>query len=296
MEGVMLRNRNEMVVACRRSQGDISIHREEISTLARRFPFLRWPLLRGIVAFVEALSVGIKALNISTATVLEEEGEEMHPIHMALTMVVALAMAVGLFFLLPTFLANFLPPLHPFYANLVEGLFRILIFVSYILLISRWGDIKRFFAYHGAEHKAIYCFEAGHDLTVENAHGFSIRHPRCGTSFLLIVMMVSILLFTFFGWPGLWQRFLIRIVLLPVVAAFSYELIRITSQTNFKPVKLLALPGLWLQHLTTREPDHTQMEVALEALRQLEKEPAAEAENEEESLTEPETELEPEMS
>ncbi len=269
MEGVMLRNRNEMVVACRKSQGDISIHREEISTLTRRYPFLRWPLIRGVVAFVEALSVGIKALNISTASVLEEEGEEMHPVHTALTIAVALILAVGLFFLLPTFLANYVPSMHPIFSNLLEGLVRIFIFIAYIFLISRWGEIQRFFAYHGAEHKAIYCYEAGKSLSVENAAGFSIRHPRCGTSFMLIVMIVSILLFSFFGWPGLWQRFLIRIALLPLVAAISYELIRLTSQARFKPLKILALPGLCLQYLTTREPDNSQMEVALEALRNL---------------------------
>ncbi len=269
MEGVMMRDRGEMVIACRKDRGDISVHREEVSKLASRFPFLRWPLLRGIVAFIEALTVGIKALNISTAEVLEEEGEEVHPLYTVFTVALGLALGVGLFFLLPTLLANYLPAPSALVSNLLEGLLRIGIFISYIYLISRWGEIQRFFAYHGAEHKAIYCYEAGKDLKVENASLFSTKHPRCGTSFLLIVMIVSILLFSLFGWPGLWERFLIRLALLPAVAAVAYELIRLTSQSSWKPLRALALPGVWLQHLTTREPDGSQLEVALEALRNL---------------------------
>jgi len=269
MEGIMLRNQEQMVVACRKSQGDIAVHREEISTTPRRYSFLRWPLFRGIVAFVEALTIGIKSLNISAALAFEEEGEEMHPLHTVFIIAMGLMLGIGLFFLLPTYLANFLPEISALFSNLVEGLLRIFVFLSYIFLISRWGEIQRIFAYHGAEHKVIHCFEAGKELNVENALRFSTKHPRCGTSFLLVVMIVSILLFTFFGWPGLWQRFLIRICLLPVVAAVSYELIRLTSKTSFGPLKLLSLPGLWLQHLSTREPDRSQLEVALEALRNL---------------------------
>ncbi len=269
LEGVMMRSQNEMVIACRNPGGEIVIHREEVSTLARRYPFLRWPFLRGVVAFVEALSLGIKALNISTETALEEEGEDLPPAYTILTVVLGLALGVALFFLLPTYIANFLPEINPVAANLVEGFLRILIFISYIFLISRWGEIKRFFAYHGAEHKAIFCFEDGRSLEVNNTLDFDTRHPRCGTSFLLIVMLVSVILFSFFGWPGIWERFLIRICMLPVVAAVAYELIRLTARASFKPLKVLSLPGLWLQYLTTREPDASQLEVALEAVKSL---------------------------
>ncbi len=269
MEGVMMRNRQEMVIACRRSGGDITTHREEVSTLAQRYPFLRWPFIRGIVAFIEALTLGVKVLNISTEKVLEEEGETLSPVQTFFTVSTAIVLAVALFFLLPTFISNFIPSTGAVVSNLVEGLLRIFIFVSYVVAISQWGEIKRFFEYHGAEHKAIFCYEAGQELSVENAAGFSCRHPRCGTSFILIVLLVSILLFSFFGWPSLWERLLIRILMLPLVAALAYELIRLTAQSSFKPLKALALPGLWLQRLTTREPDHLQLEVALKALKNL---------------------------
>lgn len=275
LEGVMMRNRESMVVACRDSDGTIRITRRKISPLADRYPFLGWFFIRGIVTFFESLVLGVRALNISTEQALESEGEEMSPVHTFISVFLGIALGVGLFFLLPTFLIRFLPDILPALSdyhillNLGEGLLRIAIFVSYILLVSLWSEIKIFFAYHGAEHKAIHCFEAGEELTSEKAGRHSVLHPRCGTSYLLIVMIISILLFSFFGWPSLWLRLIIRLALLPVIAGLAYEAIRWTANSRFRPVKYLTYPGLWLQKLTTGEPDQSQLEVALTSLKNL---------------------------
>jgi len=273
MEGVMMRNRSNMVVACRDPEGTIKTKRQKLSPLAVKYPFLGFFFVRGIITFFESLIVGIRALNISTEQLLESEGEEMTPFFTFLSVFLGLAMAILLFFLFPTYLIKFLPELFPpiqdyhILLNLLEGILRVGIFISYILVISRWNEIKGFFAYHGAEHKAINCYEAGEALEIENAGKYSTQHTRCGTSYLLIVMIVSILIFSFFGWPTLGQRFLIRLVLLPVIAGLAYEAIRWTAQSNRKWVKFISYPGLWLQKLTTREPDQKQLEVALVSLK-----------------------------
>ena len=282
MEGVMMRNRNQMAIACRKPEGEIKVIKETLQPLAERYPFLGWFFFRGVIVLFESLLWGVKALNISTEQVLESEGEEMSPAFTFISVFLGLAFAVLLFFLLPTYLIRFLPAAVPALQdqyvtlNLLEGLLRITIFVSYIAAISQWGEIKTFFAYHGAEHKAIHCYEAGEELVPENAERYSIQHPRCGTSYLLIVLAVSILVFSLFGWPTLWQRFLIRLILLPVIAGLAYEFIRWTANSRLRGVNYLALPGLWLQKLTTREPEPHQVEVALASLKSvLEEEKAA---------------------
>ncbi len=285
MEGVMMRNRSNMVVACRDPEGAIKTMRQKLSPLAERYPFLGLFFVRGIITFVESLVVGIRALNISTEQLLESEGEEMTPFFTFLSVFLGLAMAILLFFLFPTYLIRFLPELFPsiqdyhVLLNLSEGVLRVGIFVFYILVISRWNEIKGFFAYHGAEHKAINCYEGGEALEVENADKYSTQHARCGTSYLLVVMIVSILVFSFFGWPTLGQRVLIRLVLLPVIAGLAYEAIRWTAQSRVKWVKFISYPGLWLQKLTTREPDRKQLEVALVSLKSIlnEEEPPEQA-------------------
>ncbi len=267
LEGVMMRCQDRFVVACRRSDNSISIIAEKKVPLAKRFPPLGWPILRGAVSFFESLILGVHAINLSAAEVLQKEGEEMQGWQTLLVVFLGLALGVGLFFILPTWLAGFLPPLHPALLNLAEGLLRLAIFLAYLFLITRWSEMRRFFAYHGAEHKAIFCYEAGDPLDVGKAQQFSTRCPRCGTSFLLIVMVVSIFLFSLFGWLPLWQRIAVRLLLLPLVAGLSYELIRLTARSRLPLLRLLALPGLWLQSLTTSEPDNGQVEVALCALK-----------------------------
>ncbi len=275
MEGVMMRDREYMIVACRHPDGDIRVIEEKLSPLAKKYPFLGWPFLRGVIVFFESMILAVKALNISSEQVLEAEGEEVSPIYTFISVVMGLMLGVGLFFLLPTFLIRYLPELfpvlleYPVVLNLLEGLLRITIFVTYVYLISLWSEIQKVFAYHGAEHKAINCYEAGKDLDMKNAGDFNIKHPRCGTSFLFIVMIISILLFSFFGWPGLWMRFLTRIMLLPVIASLAYEVIRWTAVSKWKWVKVLSLPGIWMQGITTKEPDAGQVEVALAALKTL---------------------------
>ena len=267
LEGVMMRHRQEMAIAYRRTDNTIGLYQEKITLLARRFPPLGWPLIRGAVAFVESLVIGVRALNISAAQVMAEEGEELKGWHTVLMVFLGLGLGVCLFFILPTYLARFLPLMHPVAYNLLEGLIRLAIFLGYIYLITRWGDVRRFFEYHGAEHKVIFCYEENEALEVPRVRPYSTCHPRCGTSFILIVMVVSILFFSLFGWPILWQRILIRLALLPVVAGVSYEAIRLTAKSRSRLVRLIAVPGLWLQRMTTREPDDGQIEVALCALK-----------------------------
>ncbi|HOA34678.1 MAG TPA: DUF1385 domain-containing protein [Bacillota bacterium] len=268
LEGVMMRHHDRMVVACRRGDNSISLIAEKKVPLSKRCPLLGWPILRGAVSFFESLILGVHAINLSAAEVLQEEGEEMQGWQTFLVVFLGLALGVGLFFILPTWLAGFLPQrLQPVLLNLAEGLIRLAIFLAYLLLITRWSEMKRFFAYHGAEHKAIFCYESGEPLDVWKAQQFSTRHPRCGTSFLLIVMVLSILLFSLFGWLPLWQRIAIRLLMLPLVAGLSYEVIRLTARSSLPLLRLLSLPGLWLQKLTTSEPDNGQVEVALCALK-----------------------------
>ncbi|NMA92753.1 MAG: DUF1385 domain-containing protein [Firmicutes bacterium] len=266
VEGVMMRHRDLMAIAYRCGDHGIGIYREKLVPLGDRYPLLRWPVIRGGVVFLESLVTGMRALNISAARVLEEEGEELASWHMVLMAFLGLGLGVGLFFILPTLLVRYLPLRSALGLNLVEGLVRMLIFLAYLSLISRWGDIERFLQYHGAEHKVIHCFEHQQAMEPAIAREFSTRHPRCGTSFILTVMIISIVLFSFFGWPSPVQRIIIRLALLPLVAGLSYEVTRLTAHKGRFISRLLGGPGIWLQALTTREPDDAQLEVAIKAL------------------------------
>lgn len=269
IEGVMMRGRRFVATAVRRESGEIVVQVKEPWGAGRRFPFLRWPLARGAVALVDSLVVGLQALTFS-ANQFGGEEEKLSPRDLALTLITALGLGIGLFILLPTVLMRWLPAAHnPFLLNLGEGALRMAIFFLYILSITRLKDIRRIFEYHGAEHKVVHAYENGQPLTVAGAQPFSTLHPRCGTSFLLYVMVVSIVLFSFLGWPALWLRLLSRLLLLPVVAGLSYELLRLAGRSNSPLVRALSWPGLLLQRLTTREPDAAQLEVALRALEEV---------------------------
>ncbi|MCW3488888.1 DUF1385 domain-containing protein [Dethiobacter alkaliphilus] len=267
IEGVMMRQSDRLAVAVRKPDREIFLHQETLRTAGQSYPFLKLPVLRGMVAFVEALTLGTRVLTISANQAFEEEEEELTGWQLTFSVIIAMALGISLFFFLPTVLVRLLAEsftAHPVLLNLLEGGVRIGIFISYVLVISRFKDIQRVFEYHGAEHKAIACYEAQEDLTVANARKFSALHPRCGTSFLLLVMAISILLFSFFGWPGLLQRLLLRLSLLPLVAGLAYEVIQLAGRHRF--FCYLTAPGLWLQRLTTREPDDRQIEVALRAI------------------------------
>lgn len=278
IEGVMMRDRTATCVAVRTPAGQIALRRHELGA-ARRLPVWRLPVLRGLLAFYDSLKLGIDALLWSAEAAGEDEAQ-LAGWQVALTMVLALGVAVGLFMVLPTLIVTPLRHLvaggqtAPTYGqtvvlNIIEGLTRATILVLYIALVARMPDIARVLAYHGAEHRVINATEAGAELTVEGARGFPVVHTRCGTSFLLYVVMVSVIVFSFFGWPGLLQRLLLRLSLLPLVAGISYEWVRLAGKSKSPVVQALCKPGLWLQRLTTRQPDDGQIEVAIAALRGL---------------------------
>lgn len=267
IEGVMMRGFGKVATAVREPNGNINVQVKAVSSIADRYPILKLPILRGAVSLFESLMLGMKSLSFS-AQAAGEEDEQLSDRELIGTIILAIALACGLFLAIPTFAAKFFHTLtdDPIALNLAEGFLRLLIFLAYLFAISRMKDIKRVFQYHGAEHKTIFCYEADLPLTVENVKKFPRLHPRCGTAFLLIVMLVSIFVFAFLGWPELWIRILSRIILLPIVAGLSYEIIRFSARSQNSIVKLATLPGLWLQYLTTNEPDDSMIEVAIKSL------------------------------
>jgi uncharacterized protein YqhQ len=275
IEGVMMRAPRAMAIAVRRPSGEIVVRTDLVVPLSERFPVVKLPVLRGAIALFSSLVIGIRALNFSAnEAMVEEEGtekEELSSWAMAGTMSVAFGFGILLFFILPLYLTKILIPVigsSNIVFNLVDGVIRVVIFLLYILSISRMNDIKRVFQYHGAEHKSIFAFEAGDALTVDSVRKYSRLHPRCGTSFLLIVMLVSIAVFSLI--PEFWPFYLkagSRVLLLPLIAGLSYELLRWSARHDQSPfVKLLIAPGLALQRLTTGEPDDSQLEVAIRSM------------------------------
>ena len=268
IEGVMMRGPKDVATAVRDPNGRIQVETHPVSSIADRYPILKKPMLRGTVSLVESLVLGLRSLSYS-AKMAGDEDEQLTDKQIAGTLIFALALASILFIAIPTGAAKFFHFItdDPVFLNLMEGFLRLAIFLAYLGGISRMKDIRRVFQYHGAEHKTIHCYEAGLPLTVANVQRFSRLHPRCGTNFLLIVMLVSIFVYAFLGWPSLIERIVSRILLLPVVAGISYELIRFAGRTT-NPVALkLIKPGLWLQYLTTRPPQDDMVEVAIESLK-----------------------------
>ncbi|MDP4126272.1 MAG: DUF1385 domain-containing protein [Bacillota bacterium] len=273
IEGVMMRGPRESAIAVRLPNGEIEVTRIGLNTWASK-PIFKLPLIRGFVALVDSLIVGMRALTFSANRSLGEEedggGEELGFWEMALTLGFAFGLGLLLFVGLPTGMAHLLrgKVTGVVWQNLLEGLIRLIVFFLYISLISRIKDIQRVFQYHGAEHKAIFTYEAGKELTVENTRSFSRLHPRCGTSFLLIVVVVSIFVFAFVGLQPLWWRIVSRILLMPLVAGLAYEILKFSARHLESPwFRWLIVPGLLLQKLTTREPDDAQLEVSLAALK-----------------------------
>ena len=249
--------------------GSIDVQSFPLTSKLQKHRWLRLPVIRGVVALVESLGIGFKALGISANAQLDDEEEEIGKGMWAGTIVLALAFAIGLFFVVPVGATSLIKDQlgNGFFFWLVEGLLRTAIFLGYLLLLSRMRDLRRVFEYHGAEHKTISCFEAGLDLTPENAQRFSRLHPRCGTSFLLIVMIVAIFVFAPIGLPSWWILLLTRILGVPLIAGLSFEVIKFAGRNRRRRwVRALMWPGMKLQLLTTREPDLTQLAVAIAAL------------------------------
>ena len=283
IEGVMMKGPKDIAIAVRKPDQEIVIKKEAIQGLSKS-AISKLPILRGVVALVDSMILGVKSLTYSAEFFEDDEeteekgkfeqwidnrfGDKANDIMIYFSVFIAMALAILIFIISPTLVTSFLKRYitNPLGLNMVEGIFRITLFIGYVLLISQMKDIQRVFQYHGAEHKTIHCYESGQELTVENVRVFTTLHPRCGTSFMLIVMVISMILFTLIGWPNPWVRILSRFILMPVVAGISYEIIRWAGRSQSKLVSMISYPGLMLQKLTTGEPDDSQLEVAIAAL------------------------------
>ena len=270
IEGVMMRGPGVTATAVREPAGTIVVQKEPTKSIADTYPILKKPFLRGCVALYESLVIGMKALSFSAKAAGDEE-EEMSNSEIAITMVISTIFAIAVFLALPTFIVKFIPGVQDNHVvlNLIEGVIRLVLFLLYIWGIGLTKDIQRVFQYHGAEHKTIHTYELDLPLTVENVRKQSRLHPRCGTNFLLIVMVVSIFVFAFLGWPNLLERIVSRVLLMPVVAGIAYEVIRLAGRSEHSFVQGLIKPGLALQYMTTREPEDDQIEVAIRALEEV---------------------------
>lgn len=283
IEGVMMKNKDQYAVAVRKPNNEIVVEKDTFVSAAEKYKIFKLPIFRGILAFVESMIIGTKTLTYSASFFEDKEEatnskidkamskvfkDKAENVIMGLTVILAIILAIGIFIVLPAFAANLLDNQikSDTVLAILEGIIRILIFILYIVAISQMNDIKRMFMYHGAEHKTINCVEHGLELTVENVRGQSRQHKRCGTSFMFIVMLVSIIFFIFIRVDTPWLRYLIRILLVPAIAGVSYEFIRLAGKSESRIVNILSKPGLWLQGFTTREPDDDMIEVAIQSV------------------------------
>ena len=284
LDGVMMKGPDRLAVTIRRPDGRLHIR---TTPLKKSNKLRKIPILRGVFVFFDSLVTGMSTIMYSADVIADADDEEEEKGRFELWMeekfgekavwnffmyaavAIAIVVSIGVFILLPTVAVNLLGVVtdNHIVLNLAEGIFRMLLFVLYIWAISRMEDIKVTFQYHGAEHKTIHCFEKGLELTPENARQFYTLHPRCGTSFLMFVMVISLILFSLLGWPNLAVRLLSRILLIPVVAGLSYELLRWAGRSDSWLVRILSVPGLWLQKITTNEPTDEQLEVAIASMK-----------------------------
>lgn len=286
IEGVMMRGPAKTGLAVRTPDGTIDTRQWETDTVKSRFPILGVPIIRGIVNFVEMLILGYKTLMKSAEIAgFEDEddgdgddqdeeksgglGEKTKSLVSSLASVLGIVIAILLFVVIPTFLVGKTDAIVHWgpWKTIIEGVIKIAIFVAYLALVSRMKDIRRVYEYHGAEHKTIYCYEHGEELTPENARKYTRFHPRCGTSFLLIVLIVSIIVFSVVTWKTLWLRIILKLLLLPLVVGVSYEIIKFAGRHDNSVMRFVLAPGLWLQRLTTREPDDSELEVAIKSIK-----------------------------
>lgn len=285
MEGVMMRGPKDIASAVRKSDGEIVIDKRPISSLVTKYKVNKIPIVRGVFAFFDSMICSMRALMWSAEFFdieddsqeeskfdkwLEEKcGDKLKDYVIYFSVFVAVIFSVGLFFVLPTLITGLVGKIlkNSVVLSLIEGVVRIAIFLGYIIAVSQMEEIKRVFQYHGAEHKTIFCYEAGLELTPENARSMSRLHPRCGTSFLVFVMIISIILFSFLSWDNIFVRIGTRLLMLPVVAGLSYEIIRWAGRSQNKIVQFISKPGMALQRITTREPDDSQLEVAIASMK-----------------------------
>ena len=288
IEGVMMRGKKMYAMAVRTPDGTLAVEKKDIDDVFSRYKIFKYPIFRGIASFIQSLIIGTKIIMRSTQLAgLEEEteenaepskvekalqkmfGDKLTDVLIYISVAVSLVFSIGLFFVLPVFIGSLLRPILPgtWALGIAEGLIRIAIFLLYLFLVSRMKEIKRVFQYHGAEHKTINCFEHGEELTVENIKKYTRLHKRCGTSFLLIVMIISMVVFFFIRTDTIWLRLVSRILLVPFVAGISYEVIRWAGRSDSPVVKIVSAPGLCLQKITTAEPDGSQIEAAIAAMK-----------------------------
>ncbi len=285
IEGVMMRGTKGLATAVRLPNGSIEVKKESSESLTKKNKFFGFPIIRGFISLIESLIIGIKSLEYS-ASFFEDDEEESeskfdkwfekvfkekgNSVLMGISLVFSLAFSTLLFFILPTALTSLVKKAitsNVVVLNIIEGIIRVIIFISYIFIVGKLEDIKRVYQYHGAEHKTIFCYESGIDLTPENAKKFGRLHPRCGTNFLFLVMVISIIIFSFTGWQSIGQRVISRVLLLPVVSGVTYEVIKWLGKSDSKISKIIAWPGLLLQKITTQEPDESMLEVAITSLK-----------------------------
>lgn len=278
LEGIMMRNKSQMAVAVRKSTGEIEVGVDEVHGIGERTVWTKIPFVRGVLSFLDSLVIGMKAMEFSSSFLEEDEGdgERKTPEQKAreeklitgVTIAVALVLAVGLFILLPLFLTRLLDKMIRSEAMmaLVEGVLRLVIFLVYMVGISVMKDIRRLYGYHGAEHKCINCIESGKPLTLENVMSSSRFHKRCGSSFIVLVVILSILLFFFIRVDSYGMRILVRLLMVPVIAGISFEFLRYAGRHSNLFVDIISAPGVWLQHLTTKEPDEGMAETAIAAV------------------------------
>ncbi len=276
IEGVMMRSPHKVATAVRLADGTIQVETREYTSLSRRYPVLGIPILRGAIVLVESLRIGVAALSYSADAAVRSESDKPEKerrygtlgLGMGITVLISFVLGFGIFFWLPLKLTDLTGVKDPFLYNLIDGAIRLVFFLIYIFGIGLWGEMRRVFQYHGAEHKTIHNLESGLDLTPENADVQSRYHPRCGTSFLFLVVIVSFVVFAFFGRPDTLVDRAIRFALIPVIAGISFEIIRFAGAHYDKSwVRWISEPGLRLQRLTTREPSRDMLEVAIAALR-----------------------------
>lgn len=283
IEGIMMKNKDDYATAVRKPDGEIEVQKNQYISLMEKVKFCSLPFIRGIFSFADSMVLGMKTLSFSASFFEDDEdsepgkfekfldkvfGEGLERVIMGAVMVFSIIMAIGIFMVLPLIIANLFRRFitSPTIMAVIEGVIRISIFIAYIKMISHMEDIKRTFMYHGAEHKCINCIEHGLPLTVENVRKSSKQHKRCGTSFLIIVMIISILFFMVIRVDNVWLKIASRIILIPVIAGVSYEFLRVAGRSDSKLVNLLSKPGMWMQNMTTKEPDDSMIEVAIVAV------------------------------
>jgi len=288
LEGIMMKGREDYAIAVRREDGTVSLSKHTFTSIRSKYKILRLPIIRGIVGFVESMVLNFKTLSISAEQygiddsepetkfdkwILDHFGEKLMSVVMGISMVLGVALAIGLFFLLPSYITKGIEWLIGrslgVFKNLIEGLLKIAIFVAYILLVSLMKDIRRTFEYHGAEHKSIFCYEAGEELTVENVKKHRRFHPRCGTSFIFVILIISILInsLPFIPWDNMLLRMLCKLLVLPLTVGIGFEFIMFAGKHDNIITRILSAPGLFMQRITTKEPDDGQIEVAIIALK-----------------------------